>query len=117
MATVNLAIATKKSEGLENCEKILSKADWSSAKDEFKLCIAAIREDMDALETLVPKLKGSDWIDPSAYFEWPAFEWVRTEPRFWELLEAVYGDEIKKVADSDIVDSAMSTSELEDGGP
>ena len=100
MATVNLAIAIKKTGDEVSFKKVLDDADWSSAKDEFKLCIAAIREDMDELGRLIPRLKISDWISPSVYFEWPAFEWVRERPEFWALLEAVYGEEIRYVVDS-----------------
>lgn len=110
MATVNRAIALKKMGEAAEVEKVLSSCDWSSAKDEFQICIAAVREDLDAVEKLVPKLKGSEWITPSSYFEWPAFEWVRQKKKFWNLLENTYGDEIRGVVDTVVETASVESS-------
>lgn len=96
MAIINHAIALTKCGKQRDAENVLSKTDWSSARDEFALCVAALRQDMEKVKTYIPKLVGSDMLNPQSYFEWPAFDGIRDLPEFWTTLVEVYGDEIRR---------------------
>lgn len=102
MGAVNLGIALKKSGDELSSNRALDSVDWSSARTEFKLCIAAIKEDEGEVCRLLPQMIGSDLIGPQAYFEWPAFEWMRSKPKFWQKLQEVYGDTIRRGVDDPV---------------
>jgi hypothetical protein len=99
MGSVNLGIALKRLGDEEASRKALDSVDWSSARTEFRLCIAAIKEEDEEVYRLLPQMNGSDLIVPQSYFDWPAFEWMRSKPDFWSKLQDVYGDTIKKAAE------------------
>ncbi|MNR23277.1 hypothetical protein D3C85_1402870 [compost metagenome] len=115
MATVNHAIAEKKCGRQKEMESILSGTDWSSSREEFHLCVAAVREDINEVSRLIPRLINSDWVRPHCYFEWPAFEWLRKEKKFWELLESEYGEEIRRSVDEAVEEGASMKSKKDVG--
>lgn len=97
MGAINLAIARKKVSDKAGVDAVIKSVDWSSSRNEFHVCIEAIRENESEVCRLIETLKGSDFIGPHAYFEWPAFDWMRSKPAFWEKLQEVYGDDIRFV--------------------
>lgn len=95
MATINWAIAEKKRGEIEKCNKILDTPEWTASRDEFRLCVSAVKGDIDSVCSYIPKLKDSDWITPESYFEWPAFDGLRDKSEFWKALHETYGEHIK----------------------
>lgn len=95
MATINWAIAEKKRGEIEKCNKILDTPEWTASRDEFRLCVAAVKGDVESVCSYIPKLKDSDWITPESYFEWPAFDDLRSKSDFWKALHETYGEQIK----------------------
>ena len=94
MMAVNLAISYKM---LNNRTKMLSALErfqWASCSDNFKICIAAIKMEMDEVIRLIPKLKDSNELPDAAFKTWPAFHWAREDERFKSAVREHYGIDI-----------------------
>lgn len=94
MIVVNAAVAEKSRGKKKRAEKLIDDVDWSSSLPAFALAIAGIKDDLDQTCELIEKTKGAELVTSATFFEWPAFDILRKEPRFWETVHRVYGDEI-----------------------
>lgn len=91
MMVVNLAIAVKSLEDLDRAKKILDAEDWSAASDKFRIAIAAVREDIVSVVTLLGTIAEIE-VDKSDFREWPAFRWVRDNPKFVSAFETRFNE-------------------------
>ncbi len=91
MMVVNRAIAVKSFESGEEADKILAQEDWSATGDKFKICVAAVREDIEAVLSYLPKIPDEE-ISKDEFREWPAFRWISVDPRFIVAFEEKFGE-------------------------
>ncbi|MXY51052.1 MAG: hypothetical protein F4Y86_00770 [Gammaproteobacteria bacterium] len=101
MMTVNLANAYKKSGELEKAYDVISEVDWSAATDDFQICIAAIRDDVERVVELIPKVAREELVDKADFREWPVFDWVRDDRLVRERFESVFGEPINAPSEED----------------
>lgn len=94
MIAVNLAISTKFSSEASSFEEALNHFQWDACSDKFQICIAAIREDIDTVQRLMPRVRMSEDIVARDFQTWPAFHWVRTNPAFLDSVRETYGIQI-----------------------
>jgi hypothetical protein len=80
--TVNYANSLKLSGDKAGSERILKSLDWSASAIEFRISIAAIRQDVDRLVDLMEVSGVRGRPNKSEYVSWPAFLHVRNEPKF-----------------------------------
>ncbi len=111
MVLINAAIAEKKRQKPRRMEQYLSKTDWSSARNEFHIGIASLRENIPEVCRLVPLLKESDLLTPDAYFSWPVFDFVRGDVKVLQTLKNVFGERVGNIA----VTGTLSGTELQNG--
>ena len=87
----------KRDEGL----KILDAEDWSAAKDEFHVCVAALRRDTSRVIRLLKTL-GTSRPGKGGYRDWPVFKELREMKEFQEAFLEVFGEPLATVTlDSD----------------
>ncbi|WP_332817141.1 hypothetical protein [Sphingopyxis sp.] len=99
---VNLASASKSSQSPEFCNKILDDEDWSACSYEYKLSVAALKEDLDAVTPLISTAKQSGF-NISNFRQWPVFRFIRDNERF--------NDEIEKHYDCRVASSTKAVTE------
>jgi hypothetical protein len=92
MMVVNLAIAFKQQGDKEAAIKILDNEDWSAASDQFRICVAAVREDMAAVLEYLPKVAAAGEIEKADFRDWPAFLSVKDNPEFIKAFEKAFGE-------------------------
>ncbi|MBO0733365.1 MAG: hypothetical protein J2P49_03440 [Methylocapsa sp.] len=54
MMIVNLANCYKKMRDEDRCHKLIASVDWSASKDEFQICIASLRGNVEGVISLMP---------------------------------------------------------------
>ena len=91
MMVVNLAIAVKSIGNVDEAKKILEGEDWSAASDKFQICVAAVRDDIDAVVDYMPRIAEKD-ISKDDFRDWPAFQSIRSEPKFIKAFEEKFGE-------------------------
>ena len=91
MMVVNLAIAVKSLGNVEEAYKILDGEDWSAASDKFKICVAAVRNDIDSVVKYIAKIAESE-VSKGDFREWPAFRSIRNDPKFITSFEQRFGE-------------------------
>ncbi|QDL96521.1 hypothetical protein FLL57_04005 [Rhodopseudomonas palustris] len=91
MMVVNLAIALKCIGDERRAVDLLAKEDWTAAADKFRICVAAVLEDVDQVVGLMSKIS-DDQVNRLAFREWPAFQWVVSNTAFIAAFEARYGE-------------------------
>ena len=91
MMAVNLANSLRLQERRDEAKLVLDNFDWSAVSDPFKICIAAVREDVAEVARLM-KLHGEKGpLTAADYRDWPVFRGMRAKPEFIESFESVFG--------------------------
>jgi hypothetical protein len=96
MMVVNLANAIRlqgrddEAKKLLDTEELLDTEDWSATNDEFTICVASVRGDLNRVLELMDHL-GTRFA-ANQFREWPVFRRTRSDPRFIEKFEAIYGE-------------------------
>lgn len=111
---VNLASAQKHQKQNESCEKTLSKIDWSATSDDYKICVAALREDELEVIKLMPIVKSAKLFSSDAFMEWPVFDFIRSKPDFRKAFKRIYGKEIQPFISDNQIDTVTENSTPED---
>ncbi|MEK9213145.1 hypothetical protein [Sphingomonas sp. 2378] len=93
---VNLASAHAHLDQRDAAEGVLDKEDWVATSDDFRICVAALRRDVDEVIRLMPITKASGNIDIESFRDWPVFDFVKKDKKFREAFEKNFG-EIYKV--------------------
>ena len=94
MMTINLANSYKKLGNDTMAQKVISGVDWSATTDEFQICVAAVRGNVERVVELMPKVARGDLIKKSQFREWPVFDWVREEERVRGKFLEIYNEPI-----------------------
>lgn len=91
---VNLANALKLSGDKARAEKILNEEDWSSSTDAYKICVAAVKDDVDAVVRMMKSVVDANLIQISSFRDWAVFEKIREESKFIEAFERIFGEKL-----------------------
>jgi hypothetical protein len=90
MMIVNRANCLKFLGRTADYEKTLNAIDWKPYDLMFRISVASIREDVEEVVSLMPKLVGHEYITPGAYRDWPVFKWIRDTEAFQRKFEEIY---------------------------
>lgn len=91
MNVVNYANASALAGNVRQRDVILSDHDWNSMSDDFAICVAAIRGEVEKVVKLMKKLVHDEEWRARFYEEWPVFFHVRNAPAFIESFSEAYG--------------------------
>lgn len=92
MIAVNLAIASKMLNKQSDADAALARFQWSAVSDNFKICIAAIKEDVPVVIQLMPIVMTSFHIGKTEFRTWPAFHWVRDNQEVRSKFREIYNE-------------------------
>lgn len=95
MVLVNYAQACKWSGDEEKCKTILDMQEWNSCSANYRVCVAALREDETAFAHELAIVVQEKSISIEELFEWPAFQGMRGKESFVQIVRTVYGDDVK----------------------
>ena len=112
--TINLANAYKKLDDDDKAQKVIAAVDWSAATNDFQICIAAIKGDIEGFVELMPLVAQGKLIDKSEFREWPVFDWVREERSVREAFQELFGEPITNPADEERSDQPENRREKEE---
>lgn len=90
MMIVNLANAIRLQDRSDEAKKILDTEDWSATNDEFAICVASVRGNIDKVLELMDRL--GTRFEANQFREWPVFRVTRGDPGFKEKFETIYGE-------------------------
>ena len=129
MMQVNLANSYARAGKPELAEKTLSELDWSACSDQFKICVAAVKDDIEQVCKILPQAVSSGSISKSALRTWPVFDGIKEskefalafenafmEPYKIELVAANPADNIESLTASEDA-FAFSSLETDNSGP
>jgi hypothetical protein len=92
--TINKALAYYLSDKKDECQKVLSKHDWTATNDKFKLAIAILHEENEKAIDLMKSLgKNNNDVNPDAYREWPLFKQFRKTDEFKLAYKEIFNEE------------------------
>jgi hypothetical protein len=83
---INHAIALKELDRKDDMESVLTSMDWSACALQFEVALAALRDDNERLQKLLPRLMASGDVLRSDLEEWPLFAHQRGTAWFAQLL-------------------------------
>jgi hypothetical protein len=97
MMIVNRANALRKLKRQEEAEKVLASMDWSATSNYFQICVAAVRGDVDGVVSRMQAVKADtpveeQRISKQEFRDWPVFDQMRTEGKFREEFERLFGE-------------------------
>ena len=93
MVLVNLAQTYKWQGRNEECKDLLIPHDWEATSDQFRLCVAVLRDE-DAEDYLTRAVKSGD-ISLFDLYEWPVFSKFRERDEFPAIVERVFGPDAR----------------------
>ncbi len=88
---VNRANAYKLSGHPAESLKILDAEDWSATGIQFKISVAAIREDVEEVVKMMEVVGPNGSVSKDSYLSWPVFENVRKSEAFKAKFESIFG--------------------------
>jgi hypothetical protein len=90
MMQVNLANSYARMGKTEKAKQTLNELDWSACSDKFKISVAAVRGDVDAVCKILPKAVASNAISKLDLRRWPVFDNVNDTKEFAKAFEDVF---------------------------
>lgn len=99
MMTINLASFYKHSKQSDKSKEILEKTDWSACADNFQICVAALRAEVDDVVRLMPRVFANGQINKFDFRDWPVFDYVREDPKFSEAFKHLVGEDLFDTTD------------------
>lgn len=114
MMTVNLANAYKKSKNDEKAQEVIQQVDWSAARDDFQICVAALQGNVERVVELMPRVAQARLVRKPDFREWPVFDWVREEKLVREKFQELYGEPIIDPTDEEKSDNQEAASATEE---
>jgi len=116
MIVINLANAIRLQERPEDAKLILDREDWSACSEEFKICVAAVRGEVDTVVQLANAIGTGGRPTLEHYRTWPVFRGMRTEEKFILAVEQIFGEPlIPDVVDKVEVDADPGETPPENG--
>ncbi len=89
---VNLANAARLQGRKEEARRILQNEDWTAVDNNFKICVAAVNENVEEVIDLVSKIGAKAIPNAEDYRSWPVFLGVGSDERFIATFEEVFGE-------------------------
>ncbi|MDM9644532.1 hypothetical protein [Rhizobium sp. S163] len=94
MMIVNLANAVRLGGDAPRAKSILNKEDWSATGINFQICVAAVREDVDLVCSLMRDGGKAGALTAESYRDWPVFRGMRQNQKFRDSYKDVFGQEL-----------------------
>ncbi len=92
MMTVNLASAHRHLKQDDKARFVLDEVDWSAASDNFRICVAALRDDVIEVCRLMELVVKAELVRKVDFREWPAFDYVRDKEEFRTAFENLFSE-------------------------
>jgi hypothetical protein len=92
MLIVNNACAYRHAGNIDKCNRILDAVDWTASSDNFRLCVAALKDDMGVLTTLMPSVASSEAITKISFRTWPVFKFAKERKEFQDAFFVAFGE-------------------------
>ncbi|HYD82610.1 MAG TPA: hypothetical protein VEA63_01130 [Opitutus sp.] len=105
---MNYANAMKLSGDSEEAARILSTDDWSTKDRLFRVCVAAVRDDVEECVLQMKALGVSKQLTASAYKFWPVFKNVKEDARFVSAVKDIYGDDALLLQNQEVLSEEKS---------
>jgi len=95
---VNRALGYKWAGNNEKAQEIVSAEDWSAAAPRFRLASAILMDDFDTAYQIMKSIgKNHGEVSKGNYRQWPLFKVIRTEKRFRETFQEIYGEPFETI--------------------
>jgi hypothetical protein len=114
MMVVNYANVKKLRGKKDESEKILSEEDWSAVNDSFRICVAAVRDDVSSVVKLMESVVNTDQLTKSDFRSWPVFNGIRENPQFVSEFERIFSEPF--FLDKVSIDNKADASEASETG-
>jgi hypothetical protein len=95
--TVNLAQAYKWSGDHDKCSELLA-IDWSASRNEFQLCVCALKDDVEGAIELMKTIGKGSFPDKNDYREWPLFQELRKNEKVQQAFQEVFDEPFNQMA-------------------
>lgn len=90
MDIVNLANAFKLDGNKEKALSILDGEDWGIVSDNFAVCVAAVKDEVDEVLRYMRRIAKDDMASGDEFEQWPVFFGVREDHRFVDEFESLF---------------------------
>lgn len=114
MMYVNLASAHKHLGGDEQCLRTLSGVDWSGSSDDFKVCVAALKGDIERVTRLMALVASSGAITKESFRVWPVFKFIRDNDEFLGKFAEVFNEPYREETHPKTIELVETSGELID---
>jgi hypothetical protein len=95
---VNRSQAHKWSGNNDKAMEILGGEDWSASSAEFRLAVAALRDDFAMAVKVMRTITPGEPPDKEGYRDWPVFRELRKSPEFQRAFEDIFKEPLNVVA-------------------
>lgn len=109
---INYCNALKLSGEKAKAEETLNLEDWTASTDNYRICVAAIKDDVECVTRLMKRVVNAELMKVSDFREWPVFEGVRADPKFIDAFEQAFGQKLLLDRET-TTDKALSENGLE----
>lgn len=92
MMAVNLANAHKICQEPKKADAALNRFQWDASSDQFRICVAAVRDEIDVVVDLMGNVSGDSVVGMEGFRGWPVFESARRDPSFIAEFERLFGE-------------------------
>ncbi|GEB38292.1 hypothetical protein GLI01_23270 [Gluconacetobacter liquefaciens] len=93
--TINYANALKLGGKKEEAVEIINKIDWETSTENYKICVASIKDDVGyVIKKMKIAVESCDDFDLSCFKEWPVFKSLRKNEEFITKFEEVFGEKL-----------------------
>lgn len=92
MMVVNLANAVRLNGDVNRASNILEKEDWTATGPNFRICVAAAKDDLANVCTLMRQCGATGAVSAEEYREWPIFRGLRRKEEFTTAFFETFGE-------------------------
>ena len=97
---INLANAVRLQGRKKDAEDLLNKHDWSGSSLELRLGVAAVKEDVTGVISLMKELGSKGKVKAEDYRTWPIFRGLRELNAFRKAFKSVFRENFIKAPDT-----------------
>ncbi|CCD93438.1 hypothetical protein BRAO375_2590001 [Bradyrhizobium sp. ORS 375] len=108
MMVINHANSVRLQKKLNEATKILDQHDWSAVGDNFRICVAAVRENVDEVTSLMKQHPSA--IDAEDYRTWPVFRGLRTNSKFSSTYEEIFKQPLLRSTKTEVTERPKNKS-------
>lgn len=99
---INLAIAYKWQDKVEECKQLLETVDWTALADKFQLAASVLRDEYDNAAKIMKTIGSLSRPTKAEYRDWPLFREFRKTDEFKKAYREVFGEAFRLVRSSEI---------------